>query len=246
MILNINDTEVVAFTRKLEKMHRKHLPSAVRNTLNDVALNGTKKNSLLKTTSKKFTQRQKNFFRVGSNVDFAKGWQISNMKSVVGMSDKRVTGSQAIDDLREQEQGGTIDGRSFIPLKGARVSNSWGRMVRKKYRLSNIQNKIVDADKNRKGSNKNQKWVLSSIYAGVGGFVIGTNKIGGGSRILYEIKNLHKKGRGYSIGAHPIYSVRSGRSVRVKSTNFMKKSADIAARDIGFTFNKMAKRELAR
>lgn len=227
-------------------MHRKHLPSAVRNTLNDVALNGTKKRELLRTTEKTFTQRQKNFFRVASTVDRAKGWQISNMKSVVGISDNRLVGSQAAQDLKEQEQGGTIDGRSFIPLKGARVSNSWGRMVRKKYRLSNIQNKIIDAQNNRKGRNEKEKWILSAIHAQVGGFVIGTNKIGGGSRILYEIKNLKKKDSGYSIGAHPIYSVQSGRSVRVKRTNFMKRSADNVAKDLAFTFNKMARRELDR
>ena len=152
MFLNINDSEIVNFTNKLEQMHRKHLPNAIRNTLNEVALKGVKQKTLLSTTSKEFTQRQKNFFKANSRVDFARGWDINRMQSVVGMSSAKLRGGSnyAVDDLEQQEKGGKIGGRSLIPLKQARVSNSWGRMVRKKYRLSSIK-KVVDARDNKKG-----------------------------------------------------------------------------------------------
>ena len=247
MILNINSSEVVKFTNKLEQMHRKHLPKVVRDTLNNVALKGVKQDTLLKTAGKTFTTRQKNFFKANSTVKFAKGWNVKTMKSEVGMSSNKLSSSNyAVRDLEKQEIGGKIKGRSFIPLNKARVSNSWNRKVKNKYKISQVSNSLIDAKKNTKGRNDNQKFTLSAVHAGVGGFVIGTKRTASGGRIVFEIKKLTKSKKGFKVKALPIYSTKKNRSISVKRTGFMKKSANLAGKDINFTFIKIAKNELAR
>lgn len=246
MILNINDREIVQFTNRLERMHRKHLPIVIRNTLNEVALKGVKQKTLLSTTKKEFEERRKTFFKANSRVNFAKGWDIKRMQSEVGMSSHRLASNNyAVKDLEAQERGGRIKGKSFIPLKQARVGNSWNRMVRKKYRLSQINN-VVDAKKNRQGKKDETRWIRSAIFAGKNGFVLGTKVNSSGARTLFQIKNIRRTKKGTSINATPIYSVRSNRSVKVKSTKFMEKSANAAAPSINQVFLKNAKNELAR
>jgi hypothetical protein len=247
MILNINSSEVVKFTDKLERMHRKHLPKVVRDTLNNVALEGVKKNTLLKTTKKVFTNRQKNFFRANSRVDFAKGWDIKKMKSEVGMSSHKLSSNNyAVKDLEQQETGGKIKGRSFIPIAKARVSSSWNRNVKKKFRIATVSNTLIDANNNVKGKNNNQKFTLSAIHAGVGGFVIGTKRTATGSRIVFEIKKASKTKNGFRIKINPIYSVKKNRTISVKGTRFIQKSATLASKELNDTFIKIAKNELAR
>jgi len=247
MRLNINSREIVEFTNKLEKMHKKHLPNVVRKTLNNIALEGVKKKTLLNTTSKTFTTRQKNFFKANSRVDFATGFNVKSMKSQVGMVSNKLKGGNnfAVKDLEKQEEGGKIGGRSFVPLKHARVGNSWNRNVRKKFRISNIRDKIIDSRQNAKGRNSKQKWLLSSVHAGTGGFVIGTKESGGGT-ILFHIRKIAKKKRGFKVKAVPIYSVQGNRTVNVKKTRFMEKSANLAGKDLDKVFIKMAKNELVR
>lgn len=247
MILNINNSEVVKFTDKLERMHRKHLPKVVRDTLNDVALKGVKQDTLLKTASKTFTNRQKNFFRANSTVNFAKGWDIKKMKSEVGMSSHKLSSNNyAVRDLEKQETGGKIKGRSFIPLNKARVSSSWNRNVKKKYRISSVSKNLVDSNKNTKGRSAKQKFTLSAIHAGVGGFVIGTKRTATGSRVVFEIKKVSKTKKGYRIRTTPIYTIKKNRIISVKRTKFVERSANLAGKDINFTFTKIAKNELAR
>ena len=250
MILNINNSEVVKFTDKLERMHRKHLPKVVRDTLNNVALKGVKQDTLLKTTSKTFTNRQKNFFRANSRVNFAKGWDIKKMKSEVGMSPHKLKGgnNHAVDDLEQQETGGKIKGRSFIPLKKARTSSSWNRGVQKRYKISDIpDNSIVKAYSNKRGRNIKQKWLLSAIHAGPGGFITGTKQTATGSKVVFRIDKIIKSKRGVKIGSTPIYSIKKNRTIIIKKrTKFMERSANLAGKDINFTFTKIAKNELAR
>jgi len=244
--LNINTSEIVAFTAKLERMHRSNLPIAVRETLNTIALKEIKQNSLLKTASKKFDDRSNgSFFRSNSKVVFAKGFNVSQMKAVVGMSTDKKTGKsgQSAKDFEEQESGGSIGGRSFIPLEASRTSNSWNRKPKRAYRIADIKEKIIDSKDNIKGRSDAEKWVLSSIYAGVGGLVIGTKESPDGNRFVFKINKIFRE-ENKTIVAHSkaLFAYKKNRSVKVQPTRFMETSTLIGIKKLNSTFVKEAEK----
>ena len=77
MKLDVKTDASIQLTAKLEKLHRSAFPSAVRNTLNDVAFET--KSLIPKKAEGKFTIRQKNLFKRMSLVNKATGWNINNM-----------------------------------------------------------------------------------------------------------------------------------------------------------------------
>lgn len=212
MQLNVNTDAVVAFTNKLEKLHRSAFPVAVRSALNAAAFD-MKKNEILKSADDTFTVRKSNFFKANSRVEMATGFDVDNMKSAVGFTGK----DQAIDDLEQQESGGKIKSRSFIPMKPARTENSNKKLVRPNARLKNI--KIVDASK-ASGANDKQKFVKSVFHAGVGGVVLSEFN---GRSFLWKVNSL-KRTKDGSFKLTPLYSFEKGRQVSVKATHFMAKA----------------------
>ena len=204
MQLNINSDALVKFTNKLERIRKKSLPYAIRNTLNSIAFD-VKTNTMLEQSEKDFTNRNKTFFKSKSKVQKAIGLDIDKMESVVGFyTDKK---NQAVEDLEQQEHGGKIGGRSFIPLPTARVSNSNKKNVKKQYRLENINilHKIRD-----------RKHFYSVIYkVGHGKFILYRN-------VLYVVAEIS----GHKIKLTPLYSYKRGRSVNInKKTKFFEKSS---------------------
>lgn len=214
MQLNVNTDAVVTFTNKLEKLHRAAFPVAVRSALNSAAFD-MKKNTIQSTASDIFTIRKANFFKANSRVNKASGFDINMMQSSVGFTGK----DQAIDDLEQQEKGGKIESRSFIPMKPSRTSNSDKKLVRPNARLRNI--KIVDASK-AEGKNDKEKFVKSIIFAGVGGHVLSEHN---GKSYVWKVNSL-KRTDGGSFKLTPLYSFEKGRNVQVKATHFMEKATD--------------------
>jgi len=222
--ININNNDVVSLTNKLEKMHKSYLPRVVKKTLDTAALKDTKQNTMLKSAGKNFKDERTNlsFFRSSSKVKFAKGWNVGNMYSEIGFVGNG-SKSDAVEDLEKQEKGGVIGGRAFIPLDTARTGKSYKRKVQKKYRISDIKSKIIDSKDNKKGKNPKEKYIISAIHAGKGGFVISTDTNSKGNRTLYEISKIgksQKDGKTF-IKSKPIFSVSAGRSVKVNKTRFM-------------------------
>ena len=227
-------------TSKLERLHRSALPLAVRGTLNATAFD-MKKRTLLGVASEEFTIRQKNFFKANSRVFMAKGWDVPKMESAVGMVDNRLKGHSnfAVRDLAQQEKGGDIGGRSFIPItEGARTGRSYSRRVKSKYRLQNIKG-VIDA-RNTIGKTKGERFIKSAIKAGVGGFVL--NETAAGNEVLFAVTSI-KNGK---VKALPIYSYQKGRKVNVKATHFMKKSGIIAVKKMPIHFKKEGERQIKR
>jgi len=145
MKLNVNTDASIKLTAKLEKLHRSAFPSAVRNSLNEVAFNSKK--LVPKTASENFTIRQKNFFNRMTIVNKASGFDVSKMISKVG-----IDGSKKISDgLEKQETGGNIQGRKLIAHDMARVSGSNAKKVRAKNFFKKVNN-IGTAQKRIKGS----------------------------------------------------------------------------------------------
>lgn len=243
MILSVNTDAVIAFTKKLEKIRTSALPTAIARTLNKAALD-MKQKSLLEISKREFTSRQANFFRANSNVEFAKGVNIKTMKATVGMVSNKLTGgnNHAVKDLEEQEFGGTIKGKSFIPLKTARSGSSTNKPVKANARLSGI-NKIVNA-RNQKGKTKAEKFTQAAIKAGGGGFVLGSPEKG--EQILWRIDSVASNIKNKSLGIKktPLYDYVQGRSIRVSATHFMKKSALKSSKKMEQLFIQEAKKIL--
>lgn len=218
MMLNINSDAAVKFTNTLEKLTRSALPNAIRSTLNSAAFD-VKQNTMPAKAKSEFINRQPNFFKANSRVEMAKGWDVSNMKAIVGFTENGLQGGSnyAVKDLEQQEHGGTIKSKSFIPTDEARSSRSNAKPVRPVNRLSNVKN-VVKAGK--KGAKKSD-FVKSAIHAGVGGHVIG-NFI---KKKLFRIDSIKKSRSSIKIRKTAIYSFEEGRSVQVKATGFMRSAS---------------------
>lgn len=221
-VFDIDNKSFRSFTERLENMHRSALPNAIRGTLNGLALD-LKKNEMPRSAEKAFVNREKNFFKANSTVDFAKGFDIDRMESATGFRGK----SQAIEDLNQQERGGKITGRSFIATNLSRTSKSYTKKVSKKNQLGRISNIVTTS-----ASNPLPKAVHKS---GVGGHVLHKG-------MLFSIESINK--RKFKLKA--IYSYRKGRSVRVGATHFMEKATEKTIKKAPHIFGKEAERQFER
>lgn len=236
---------------KLEKINRSALPVAIRGTLND-AVYDVKTRSMPKS-AEVFKKRSPNFFKANSKFEKAAGFNVDGMKATVGFYENKLTNqstNHAVKDLEQQEHGGEIDHKTFIPMKPARVGN---KMVRPNLRMHTLKDKqfvkMSRVGKGRNGSSvrvidKKQQFIRAAIFAsekyGSNAFVLG-GRGGKGSRTLSKINDLRLTGRltkgryskgvftkatkGVEISRTPIYSVRKGRVVPVNPTNFMKRAS---------------------
>lgn len=228
---NVDTDAVVEFTNKLEKLNNSAFPIAVRGTLNGLAFD-IKKNTMPKS-SKRFVSRRKNFFKATSRVEMAKGLNVNSMESKVGFLSKNL----ADQDLEQQEHGGKIKHRSFVPLKGSRVSKNQKRSVSKKNRIKNIRN-VVNVS-SQKGRNNGQKFLVSVLKAGVGGFILNKNT-------LFRVKSIREKKGKNVFKLEALYSYEKGRSVKVRATNFMKKATEKTIKGSDDLYIKEAERQFEK
>lgn len=230
MRLNVDTTALVSLTNKLEKLAKSALPNAIRNSLNDAAFD-MKTKTLLTSANQSFEKRQPNFFKANSKFEKAQGFNVNQMQSIVGMV-KLKGNNYAVDDLEQQEYGGTIKKKSFIPLKQARVAGSTNKVVRSNARLSNIK-RIIDAK--RYGKNK-KAFRIAALKAGKGGFVISENE-------LWRIDSI---GKNRKIKKTPLYSFKKGRSIHVRATGFSKRAGLNTAKQMEVFYIRQAKRQLEK
>ena len=224
MKININADASVVFANKLEKVSRSALPVAVRRSLNSAAFD-VKTNTMPKSAATTFTQRKKSFFKATSKVAMSKGFDINSMKSTVGFIGGEK--NQAVRDLEEQEYGGSIGGRAFIPLKTARVSKNNKKSVAKRYQLSKLT-------KVRTIKSKRNLFKKAAII-GVGHNFIYKNT-------LFQIKSL-KTG---NLKLLPLYDYKKGRSAGISKTGFMKTASMISSKKLERFFVEEAKARIKR
>lgn len=245
MQLNINTDACIVMTNKLEKLHKSALPSAIRGTLNRAAFD-VKKDTLLKYADAAFIKRQPNFFRVFSRVDIAKGFNVNIMQATIGMTTKGLNGSNnyAVDDLKQQEDGGDIRGRSFIPYPAARVSGNIKKNVKPANRLRNIK-KIISAKNNNVKTAKG-RFLRSVFSANAGGYVLSEKTKG--KQVLWRIDSISSSARHKRliIKKTPLYSYDAHRSVQVKANHFMRNASMESANKIDGFYNEEAKRQIER
>jgi len=237
--ININSKEVIRFTNRLEKMHRSALPLAVRGTLNRAAFY-TKQSSMPASAEKHFKKRKPNFFKANSRVKMATGYDVSRMQSIVGFISSNLSHNHyAVTELEEQEFGGDISHRTFVPLDGARKGGN-ATPVRPGNRLAKIKN-IVNMAKGTQGSDA-AKFTVAAQIAGRGGYVVG----GMGSQILYRIKNIIKRGDKTIIRKTPLYSFEEGRSVGIEAQGFMLEATKRSASKMMSMYKLEARRQIRR
>lgn len=239
MRLNVDTTAVIAHTKRLEAYRKSALPNAVRETLNRAALD-VKQRTMPKQAKDEFFERNKTFFKATSKVEFAKGKDIAGMASKIGFTENTLAGkrkgySQAIDDLEQQEQGGSIASRTFVPMNTARKGFSRGAPVKNSFRLAQL--KMVDASK-AQGVNEGQKFIKSVYHAGKGGFVIGRS-------FVWRVNSL-QRGEDGKLKITPIYSKETGRSVKVDRTHFMRDASLQSADKLNQFFIQEAEKQLKR
>jgi hypothetical protein len=237
--IDINTDAAVVFTDILERIGKSALPNAVRETLSKTALD-VKQKTMPRTADVEFTNRRKNFFKANSVVDFAKGRDINTMRSTVGFTSQKLTGGNnfAVKDLEQQEYGGKIDGKSFIPLDPARVGKSYSKSVRANARISKL--KFIVA-RNQKGVSKEQKFTAAIFKAGIGGNVLGSTKKG--ENIVWRVQRLNKLGKPMLV---PLYDYSKSRKIKVKKTNFMEKSAVLSQKKMDEIYVIEAKKQVDR
>jgi len=232
---NVDTDEVIALTNRLEKLNNSAFPNAVRGTLNGMALD-VKKNTMPDEADDSFIIRQKNFFKAHSAVDFARGFDVDSMKSEVGFIERRPR-NMAVKNLEEQEEGGTIGGRSFLALHQARISKTITKLVAKRNRISGIKNIVKTSD--QKGSSEGQRFIQAVFVAGVGGVVFSKFN---GRGMVWRVESLQKNARGrFRLTA--IQSYKEGRTVKVKATHFMKKASLRSAKKGDEIYFKEAERQ---
>lgn len=229
------------FTNKLEKMHRSALPSAIRGTLNKAAFD-VKQRTMPASVDKTFVKRNPTFFKANSRVEMAKGFDVKTMASTVGFTSHNLKYNNfAVQELEEQEYGGRIRSRSFIPLGAARSGNSSSKPVLPSNRLRKIR-KVVDSNRGR-GVSRSSKFVRAAMKAGRGGFVIGNFA----RKTLFKITSISKDEDGKPVITKiPIYSFLKGRSVGIKSTRFMRNASDLSASKLEKFYIEEAERQFAK
>lgn len=243
MQFNINTDSVVSFANTMEKMGKTIFPGVVLGTLNDAVYDV--KTKTMPAASDVFEHRTKNFFQANSKFEKASGNNISRMRATIGFFSNNLVGSDnyAVRDLQQQEMGGRIDRRAFIPLDSARSSGSHSKNVRPNARLSAIK-KIVKA-RNQKGKTNAEKFVNAVLKAGTGGFVLSSN--GKGDNILWRVDALKSnvKRKKFEPRLTALYDYAKDRSVRInRPTHFMQKATIVSAKKLEGFFLVRANRKI--
>ena len=242
--ININSSAVVKHTNRLEQMKKVDLPLAIRGTLNRAAFDV--KQRTMPVSAAQFTSRKANFFRANSKVDMATGFNVNSMKSMVGFTTQKAGYNHAaVRELEEQEYGGDIHHRDFVPVEGARVGENYSSEVKAKNRLETIGTDIKAKAvfvKNQKGSTRKQKFIRAAIKAGRGGYVIGGLR----KQMLYRIESVSKKSGRAIVKQKALYSFEEGRSVKIKGTGFMRNASLRSANKLEVFYAQEAARRFAK
>lgn len=247
--IDVNTEALIKYSKKLDRISKRALPRATRNTLNSLAFD-TKKRTLLEESEKSFTNRNKTFFRRFSRVKMVDTNNINTMKSTVGMIDSGSgTSEQAGRNMKQQQVGGSIGGRALIPMDTARVGGKNEKNVRPINRVKNL-NTVLDSRISR--ANKPRQRLIKTAIQAVerhGNTAVIKHTAQNGKTFLYRVSRGGSdiRTREFNLKVTPIYSVKSGRSVNIHSPKpFVFTAAKRSQRRARKIFVTNAKRQLQR
>ncbi len=256
MNIQVDISNFQHFANRLRSLSRTAFPVAIRKTINDAAFN-TKLNTIPKKANNTFKKRQPNFFKANSKVISASGLNVGSMKATVGFFSNNLKGNNnaAVKDLEEQEHGGMINRKTFIPEEGAR--SGAGGLVKPNRRLGKLpsltgrvavsSSRGLIGGKMKVIKSKKQRFIRAAFMAKkrFGGFVLG-NKNSNGSRTLSIISSISSSGGHVNIKRSPLYNVNKGRAVKVSATNFMKRASYESGLEMGNMFIKNAQLQIKK
>ena len=159
------------------------------------------------------------------------------MQSEVGFRPKQGDKSHTIEDLEQQDHGGSIKNRAFVAMPAARVGGSWGKNVRAKNRLDKMRQQLFDSDSNALHVKGKEAFVISALYAKKGGFILNQSH----TRVT-EVVSVKRVGRNTKVKFKTVESVKKGRQARVKATHFMRTASVDSAKNMERWFVELAER----
>jgi hypothetical protein len=165
------------------------------------------------------------------------------MRSAVGFNSQKLKGGNnfAVKDLEQQEYGGDIDGKSFIPLDNARIGKSYKKSVRANARISGFKN--LPNVSNAKGANWKQRAIKTAVFTGVGKYMLATSgRVGS----IYKITSIRRDNGNTVFKKIKMYSYDKNRNVKVRATGFMEKSADISQKKMNDIYAVESKKQIDR
>lgn len=161
--LDVNTDASIVLTNKLERLNRSAFPSAVRNTLNQVAFD-MKREHLPKSFKKNFKPKSGTmpYYKKSIGIDKANGFSIKDMKAVVSLLDpSNKVDKRFVEGLYKQEKGGVIDD-GLRYLKGARGNRVRGRVLTENYY---DKNNVISGRSKRKGTRKSK--FVARVYRSI-------------------------------------------------------------------------------
>lgn len=242
--LNVNNSAVIRYTEKLDRLSRSAFPVAVRQTLNDAAFD-VKNRTLTKSADKNFTRRSPNFFKTFSKVEKATGFNVNSMRSVVGMSaNGKQSAKTAINNMEKQEQGGVIEDGS-IYLKDSRRGSMNKGLVRKTnyYDRSKV---VTGKSRVRRGGGSNRsKFVARAFRSLSDKKPMFFNSMRG--NYLMQVRKIRRDKNGkLKITSSLLMKARKDKPARLKGTHFTKEAAMLTVRMIETFYVRNANKQFAR
>ena len=249
MKLDVNTDSAIQLTAKLEKLSKSAFPSAVRNTLNEVAFQH--KTLIPKVAKHKFQySRNKTFFKAITGFEKANGNNVNNMQSVSGFNPNALNGraDKIIKNLEAQEKGGRIQGRKLINDPSSRVGGNIGRKVKNNARFEN--NSIHDSTEafkyqmRKTGSRKSAyiSAVASSVKSGKSSFLIKGGKKGKLSGMVYSISSFktNLKSKKTTLKTKKIFGYKDDNSFTAKKHKFIEDSTRLVSKRIESIYQQKA------
>ena len=157
------------------------------------------------------------------------------MNSKIGF----ISTEPAARNLEEQERGGRIKNRAFVPMDQARTGKKHEKLVRRPFRVEELRKQGVKQV--RKGGKKGRSRFIRAVFqAGEGGLVLYGST-------LFRVDKINNKAKGRGkLKITPLYDYQKGRAVKVKATHFMRKNSMFTVRQMDNFYIKNAKRQFQK
>jgi len=187
VIFNIESFEMKRYSNTLRDLHRKHLPSAARSTLNDAALYvKVRKTGMNTEFESKFKVKKHTFLQSHSWATKATGFDINKMEATVGVvkvgGSKSAESSIAAQGLKLQEFGGSekreymynAESRGVVSKRKAKRGIS-GFVNKDLYLKDNLSMGVTHGKFKYKGTKKS-RFVAAAFYAKKFGLIVKHDK----------------------------------------------------------------------
>lgn len=243
MRLNIESSELNEYTRKLAQLNRSAIPKAIRSALNDAAFY-MKRTTLPISVKDNFAGlKAPNFFKRYTGVEKANGMDINSMQATVGFLDMgNPAARRAVQQMNEQEKGGTLQG-GLQYLKDARRGNKVNGFVRTENFYD--KEKIISGRSNvgRGRGTVKSKFVARAYRAVKEDKPLFLNSMRG--NFVARVTSIKKSRKG-QIKIKMKLIMKERTQVRIQATHFMEEAGNLSQQTIDQLYIKNAEYWIAR